>query len=305
LAARPAGQPPVIGTPVTVVVVTRNRRAELLHTLERLTRLPERPAVVVVDNGSRDGTPRAVAEAFPGVTLLALGGNAGPAARTLGVRRAGTDAVAFSDDDSWWAPGALARAADVLAGHPSVGLIAGRVLVGPDERLDPTSAAMACSPLPRRPGLPGVPVLGFVACAAVVRRRAYLEAGGFSAAGVGGEERLLAWDLASAGWQLVYLDDVMAHHHPSATRDGKARARSVVANELRTAWLRRPLPRALRHTLRAARLARDAAARRGLADLARDAREIARERRPVPPPVERQIRALEAAARPGAGSGLW
>jgi len=39
---------------VTVAVVTRNRRAELLRTLDLLVRLPERPGVIVVDNGSSD-----------------------------------------------------------------------------------------------------------------------------------------------------------------------------------------------------------------------------------------------------------
>ena len=42
---------------VAVVVITRDRADDLLRTLDRLRRLPERPAVVVVDNGSGDGTP--------------------------------------------------------------------------------------------------------------------------------------------------------------------------------------------------------------------------------------------------------
>lgn len=39
---------------------------------------------------------------------------------------------------------------------------------------------MAVSPLPAEAGLPGRPVLGFLACGAVVRKTAYLEVGGFS-----------------------------------------------------------------------------------------------------------------------------
>ena len=44
----------------TVVVLTHNRRPELLRTLRALTAPNERPPVVVVDNGSSDGTPDAV-----------------------------------------------------------------------------------------------------------------------------------------------------------------------------------------------------------------------------------------------------
>jgi hypothetical protein len=35
---------------------------------------------------------------------------------------------------------------------------------------------------------------------------------------IGAEEQLLATELATAGWDLVYQHDVVAHHHPSPTR---------------------------------------------------------------------------------------
>ena len=41
---------------VSVVVITRNRREELLRTLRLLRELPERPPVLVVDTASSDGT---------------------------------------------------------------------------------------------------------------------------------------------------------------------------------------------------------------------------------------------------------
>jgi hypothetical protein len=46
-----------IPVPVTVVIATRDRRDELLTTLGHLRALPERPPVIVVDNGSTDGSP--------------------------------------------------------------------------------------------------------------------------------------------------------------------------------------------------------------------------------------------------------
>ena len=157
-----------------VVVITRNRRATLLANLERLTRLPSHPRVVVVDNGSTDGMVAGVRARFPGVGVIALGRNLGAAGPTIGVRALGAPFVAFADDDSWWAPGSLAAAADVLENHPRVALVAARVVIGADgEREDPVADLMRHSPLPGPVGVvPGV--LGFIACGAVVRCAAYL-----------------------------------------------------------------------------------------------------------------------------------
>ncbi|HEU4702255.1 MAG TPA: glycosyltransferase family 2 protein, partial [Conexibacter sp.] len=180
---------------IAVAIATRNRRAPLLVTLAQLRALPERPPLMVVDNASTDGTAAAVRERFPDATVLALPENRGAAARNAAAQALATPYVAFADDDSWWEPGALTRAVELLDAHPRLGLLAARVLVGAERRLDPTCAEMARSPLSDAAGAsaPGVPVLGFVACGAVVRRSAYLHVGGFDAHyGIGGEERLLA-----------------------------------------------------------------------------------------------------------------
>jgi GT2 family glycosyltransferase len=234
---------------VAVVIATRNRGPELLGTLTRLRALDERPPIVVVDNGSSDGTGELVRAHHPGVRVVGLRRNRGGAARTIGARLVDDPYVAFSDDDSWWAPGALRRAVELLDRHPRLAVLAARVLVGPEERLDPVCREMAHSPLPPADDLPGPSVLGFIACGAVVRRSAFLEVGGFDVRlGVGGEEELLSVDLADRGWGLAYVDEVVAHHHPSPSRDPSGRRRVQVRNALWSAWLRRPLGGAARRT---------------------------------------------------------
>lgn len=276
----------------TVVIATRDRRDALLRTLGHLERLPENPPIVVVDNRSSDGTPHAVRRSHPAVCLIEPGRNLGGGARTLGARRARTPYLAFCDDDSWWAPGSLERAAELLERNPRVALVAGRIIVEPEGRMDPTCRLMERSPLPPDPGLPGPEVLGFVACGAVVRRSAFLASGGFEPRfQVGGEETLLSIDLAVAGWRLVYADDVVAHHQPARSGRGP-RSRRELRNALWTAWLRRPLRRAL--TRSAGVLAgggRDAPAALGAA--LRELPWVVRERRVVPPAVERGLQAIE------------
>ncbi|MDB5350191.1 MAG: glycosyl transferase, family 2 [Planctomycetota bacterium] len=279
---------------VSVVIATLDRARELVRSLDLLCSLPEEPAVIVVDNGSCDGTPELVRRDFPRVKVIALGENLGAAARTVGVRAAATSYVAFSDDDSWWAPGSLMIAADRLDSHSRLGLIAARVLVGAEEALDPTCEAMAASPLPRRAGLPGTTVLGFLACGAIVRRSAFLDAGGFEVRfGVGGEEELLAIELASAGWDLVYCEDLIAHHHPSISAHRPGRRRRQCRNALWAAWLRRPLPVALRMTAHAAaRGCSDPVAFAAFADALTGLAWAIRRRRPVSKEIEGLLKRL-------------
>lgn len=226
----------------TVVIATRNRAPELARTLTELRALRPRPDIVVLDNASEDDTT-AVAGAFAGVTVVRLPRNLGAAARNLGVELARTPYIAFSDDDSWWAGDALTRAERLFDACPRLGLVAGRTLVGAGNRDDPVNELMAGSPLGHPADQPGPSVLGFLACAAIVRREAYLRVGGFSPLlHFGAEEKLLALDLAAAGWQLCYVADIRAHHHPSVQRPPPGwRRRAEQRNNALITWMRRPL----------------------------------------------------------------
>ncbi|MBB4662284.1 glycosyltransferase family 2 protein [Conexibacter arvalis] len=286
---------------IGVALATRDRRELVLSTVARLRALPERPPIVVADDGSVDGTAAALrARGDAGVEVIALRSSVGAAARTEAVARLRTPYVAFSDDDSWWEPGALARAAALLDRHPRVGLIAAAVLVGPERRLDPTCVAMASGPLAAAAGRnsgPGVPVTGFVACGAVVRRSAFVAVGGFHRRfEVGGEEQLLALDLAAAGWEVRHVPEIVARHcPPGGGAPRPARVAATLRNDLWTIWLRRPprrLPGATARRLWAAGPWRRTTAAGAIAAL-RGLRWVARERRVVPAAVERDLRAVE------------
>jgi GT2 family glycosyltransferase len=165
---------------IGVVVITYQRRAEVLGAVARLTALPEQPEVVVVDNGSSDGTAAAVRQKFPRVDVVALSRNAGAVGRNLGVERLRTPYVAFCDDDTWWEPGSLTEAADALDAHPRLGVVNARIIVEPGARDDPVVAELRDSPVPGPDWLPGPALGSFLAGASVVRRHAFRSAGGFS-----------------------------------------------------------------------------------------------------------------------------
>jgi GT2 family glycosyltransferase len=283
----------MIGTEprVTAVMITHNRRDEALHSLQRLASLPERPAIVVIDNCSTDGTAEAVRRRFPHVELIVADRNLGGAARNLGVRHTNRPYIAFCDDDSWWSPGAVRRAADLMDAHSRIAVMSARIIVEPGSYEAPICRKLAASPLPSRPDMPGIPLLGFIAGASVVRRSAFLEAGGFEERLlVGGEEELLALDLAARGWYIGYFPELVAHHAPSPVRNVGHRDARTVRNQLWVSWLRHPRRRAWRRTFEAVLAARrDRAAAKGLAAaLARLPWALAH-RRVVPPEIERDL----------------
>jgi GT2 family glycosyltransferase len=272
---------------VTCVVASRNRRADLLASLPR----HEAP-VVLVDNASTDDTVEAVRAAHPEVTVVPLDRNAGALARTVGAARADSPFLAFTDDDSWWAPGDLARAVEVMRAHPRLGLLAARILVGPEERLDSVCTEMADSPLGTEPDLPGPSLLGFVACAALVRTEAFTQVGGFDpVVRFPGEEERLALDLAAAGWGLAYVDSVTVHHHPSTNREAApARQAGIWRSRLLTALMRYPAGDVADQVRRA--LVAGPAGRRGLVGALPRVPAALRRRRVLPDPVMRGVREL-------------
>lgn len=286
----------------TVVVITHNRRSELLRTLGHLAELPERPRVIVTDNASTDGTAAAVTRHHPEMLLLRPGRNLGAVGRNLAIRHVGTPYVAFCDDDSWWAPGALYGAADLLDRHPALGAVTARIVVEPDGTEDPIITELRNSPISGPSWLPGPALGSFLAAATVLRANAFRTAGGFHPRlWLGGEEELLAADLAADGWWLTYADHLTIHHQPSVVRDATLRRVHGIRNTLWFTWLRRPAGRAVRRTVHLARtVPRDTASLRAFAEAVAGLPWILRERRLLPAEVESRLRLLEAAQRQSA-----
>lgn len=280
---------------ISVGMLTYNRREEVLRSLKRLTALDERPRIVLVDNASADGTAEAVAREFPQVEIIAAGANLGAAGRNLALRRLNTPYVALCDDDTWWDPGCLRRAADVFDAQPRLAVATARVLVGPQDELDPTCLVMGASPLPAVPEMPGPPLLGFLAGASVVRREALLACGGFNERlFLGGEEQWVAADLAAHGWWLCYLPELVVHHYPSPVRDARQRRRQEVRNTLWFAWLRRPLSGAWRRTALVAQTRPFGDFCRGLLAASWGLPAVWRLRQVIPAHVEDGFRRLDA-----------
>lgn len=225
---------------ISIVLLTHSRVGELCRTLGHLLDLPERPPIIVVDNCSIDNTAERVQAAFPTVKLICTERNLGAAGRNLGVDFVQTPYVAFCDDDTWWAPGALDTAVELLDRHARLSVLNARIVVGPQQMPDPTCATMASSPLAYHDDI-GPLLAGFMAGAIVMRTEAFRKAGGYwEEFFIGGEETLLAMDILDAGGHIAYAPALVVHHWPSRLRHTHQRQRLTARNAIWTCWLRLP-----------------------------------------------------------------
>src|SRR5688572_1339985 len=96
---------------VSVIIPTYNRKDLLCETLNSLTRQTypsDHFEVIVVNDGSTDGTAAIAAEAFPFILRYFSQSNQGDAiARNLGARQSQADILVFLDDDILVEPGYL------------------------------------------------------------------------------------------------------------------------------------------------------------------------------------------------------
>jgi GT2 family glycosyltransferase len=225
---------------VSVAVVSWNGRAHLARCLEALAAQTDPGVpweVLVLDNGSTDGTADWLGRAHPRVRLVRSPVNLGfCAGNNRLIAEATGDAVALLNNDTLPEPGWLAALVDSLAAAPAdVAAVSGRIVDWPGERLDFARGVMtfdghAFQPGFRRrldsPGAEGlVPADGselFFACGGnmLVRRASYLAAGGFDPDYFAYLEDVdLGWRLWAGGERVLFARDAVVHHRSMATSD--------------------------------------------------------------------------------------
>jgi glycosyltransferase involved in cell wall biosynthesis len=164
--------------------------------------------IIVVDDGSQDGTPRLVEETFPQVRIIRQANAGAAAARNAGARAASGQWLGFVDADDEWAPTKLARQLDVLDAQPAIGMLGCLVAFERDGVVVPERPAdahrqvgeMRYADLLRGDG--GY----FISASYLVRRETLLSAGGF-------EESLRSGHDTELFLRLLYLGHTLRVLH--------------------------------------------------------------------------------------------
>ncbi|HZQ91931.1 MAG TPA: glycosyltransferase family A protein [Terriglobales bacterium] len=101
---------------VSAVIATYNRAYIVGEAIDSiLAQTYPRVEVIVVDDGSKDGTPAVLSERYGDRIRLISQKNAGPAAaRNRGVQEARGDIITFLDSDDLWLPTYIERQVSVL-----------------------------------------------------------------------------------------------------------------------------------------------------------------------------------------------
>jgi len=217
-------------TTTAVAIVNYNTRDHLQKCLE--TVLPQWPAeIVVVDNGSSDGSVEMVRELFPDVRLIQAENRGYGAAANRAFAASSAPYVLLLNTDTLLRPGALEALADYLDDNPRAGVVGPRLL-NPDGSLQPSSFAFPYPlsklarwlPMASRRYLPNwshdLPrVVPYVLGAAMgLRRSAVEEIGGFDERFfMYFEEADLSLRLVRRGWETHFTPSAIVVHEGGAS----------------------------------------------------------------------------------------
>ena len=211
---------------VTLIVVNWNRKL-LLRACLAGVQAQTRPAeqVIVVDNGSTDGSVEMLRAEFPEVSVIRNTDNRGfCAANNQGIGAARGDLIALLNNDAEADAHWLAALERVFAEQPSVGMAASKILVYEDpRRIDKAGHLIYPDGQNRGRGTGAVDrgqfdrveeVLWPDGCAAMYRKSMLDRIGGFDEDFFAyGDDAELGLRARIAGWKCVYTPHAVVRHH--------------------------------------------------------------------------------------------
>lgn len=110
---------------VSTVIPTFNRSSMVRRAIDSaLQQTHSRQEIIVVDDGSTDGTEDSLREHYgERITYVSQANSGVSSARNHGMRLANGEFIALLDSDDEWEPGKLEKQVDFLCAHPDYGMV--------------------------------------------------------------------------------------------------------------------------------------------------------------------------------------
>ena len=128
---------------ISVVIPCYNAARYIAATIESVLAQDMRMEVIVIDDGSTDGSADLVRLRFPGVRVLVQANQGVAAARNHGLRAAHGEWIAFVDADDIWLPGKLAAQFQAMRATASCRMSYTAWHVWPSDAPQPSAACLA------------------------------------------------------------------------------------------------------------------------------------------------------------------
>ncbi len=122
---------------VTVLIITWNRKQDVLETICAIyDQSYPNFEIIVIDNGSEDGTVEVVSKTFPEVVIVPLERNVGVAARNVGIVIAKGEIILCLDSDASPGKQSILNLVRKLQAEPRIGVINSKVVNASTRKID-------------------------------------------------------------------------------------------------------------------------------------------------------------------------
>lgn len=201
---------------VSIVIVTWNRKEEVLETVQSVyDQAYQNYEIIVVDNGSTDGTVEALHQAYPKVRIIALDQNRGPTGgRNQGIAAARGEIIFLLDSDASLGHDTLTRIVRKFQIGPDIGVIACKVVNAYTTRIG--GSGWIYTEKDKADQDLEFLSYSFCACGTAILKKAFDQAGPFwDSLFIFREEDELSLRVWDAGYKILYYPEAVVYHRES------------------------------------------------------------------------------------------